>query len=210
VSSLRIAPIVEGHGEVASVPILLRRIGNELLGGTYIAVLPPVRVTRTRIVRRAGSAREAPVVEPRELARAVELAGRKIAAHGDPPAPALVLILLDADEDCPARLAPSMRQVLPQPNIACVLAKVEYETWFVAAAESLTEFLDLGQTPVPIDPEERRLGKPWIQQRFRGPRYSPTIDQPRMTNAMDLRQCRERSPSFDKLCRELEGRLARQ
>jgi hypothetical protein len=30
-----------------------------------------------------------------------------------------------------------------------------------------------------------------------------------MTNRMDLRLARERSPSFDKLCRELEKRLIR-
>ena len=32
-------------------------------------------------------------------------------------------------------------------------------------------------------------------------------NQPRMTAAMDLALCRRRSPSFDKLCRELKQRL---
>ena len=34
--------------------------------------------------------------------------------------------------------------------------------------------------------------------------------QPGMTQAMDMALCRRRSPSFDKLCRELERRLQRQ
>lgn len=37
----------------------------------------------------------------------------------------------------------------------------------------------------------------------------PTVDQPAMTSHMDLHLARERSPSFDKLCRELERRLSR-
>jgi predicted ATPase len=38
-------------------------------------------------------------------------------------------------------------------------------------------------------------------------KYSETIDQPAMTADMDLSLCRRRSPSFDKLCRELEKRF---
>lgn len=201
---LRVAPIVEGHGEVASVPILLRRIGNEILRVEYLDVLQPVRVSRSSIVPREAAAPGALEDPVKELRRAVELAARKIAARSDPATPALVLILLDAEQDCPAKLGPYLRDAVPQPNVACVLAKVEYETWFVAAAESLTEFLDRGEGPVPAEPEEQGCGKSWIQRRFRRPAYSPTVDQPRMTSAMDLLQCRARSPSFDKLCRELE------
>ena len=45
------------------------------------------------------------------------------------------------------------------------------------------------------------------QRRFKGVKYSETVDQPAMTRAMNLAQCRLRSPSFDKLCRDLQGRL---
>jgi hypothetical protein len=94
--------------------------------------------------------------------------------------------------------------------VSCVLAIVEYETWFVAAADSLRDFLDIPHTDtVPEAPEPRRSGKSWIERRFRGTKYSETVDQPKMTAAMDLPLCRQRSPSFDKLCRELEKRLRR-
>jgi hypothetical protein len=95
--------------------------------------------------------------------------------------------------------------------MACVLANVEYETWFAAAAESLTKYLDLpaGFT-ASESPEDARHGKAWVKHYFRGTKYSETQDQPGMTAAMDLALCRRRSPSFDKLCRELEQRLRRQ
>jgi hypothetical protein len=59
---------------------------------------------------------------------------------------------------------------------------------------------------IPEDPEGQRAGKAWVQKRYRGVKYSETVDQPAMTMRMDLSLCRSRSPSFDKLCRELEKR----
>ena len=91
--------------------------------------------------------------------------------------------------------------------VACILANVEYETWFVAAAESLRDFLDFPADATNLQaPEKARSGKGWVQRHFKGPKYSQTLDQPRLTARMDLGLCRARSPSFDKLCRELEAR----
>ena len=74
----------------------------------------------------------------------------------------------------------------------------------MAAAESLGDVITLRDDErVPESPEEQRCGKHWIQQRMTGVKYSETVDQPRFTARMDLNQCRARSPSFDKLCREL-------
>jgi hypothetical protein len=125
----------------------------------------------------------------------------------------LILVLVDADHDCPGRLGPELLELARKSHahvdVACVVAKVEYETWFVAAAESLQDYLEL-----PADfrlsgrPEELGLSKGWIEQRFKGTRYSETQDQPAMTRVMDLNLCRTRSPSFDKLCRELERRVS--
>ena len=93
-----------------------------------------------------------------------------------------------------------------------LVRSVEYETWFVAAADSLRERLSLAaDEQVPENPEESRTGKGWIQRHFRrkDQSYSPTVDQPSLTTKMDLTLCRRRSPSFDKLCRELEKRCER-
>jgi hypothetical protein len=192
-------PIVEGHGEDSSIRILLQRIWREILGGESLEVLKPIRGKRHRLVK------------PSELGRALNLAVPKLRAASS-QSPAMILVLLDADSDLPCVLGPSLlalaKEVRGDADVSCVIANLEYETWFVAAAESLSAFLDLSRdSPIPSDPERDRQGKGWIQRKFRGTKYSETIDQPAMTRAMDLALCRRRSPSFDKLCRELERRL---
>ena len=124
--------------------------------------------------------------------------------------PKLILILLDADDDLPCELGPKVLQLAysarSDHNISCVIANVEYETWFVAAADSLSQFLSLKEgESAPTDPESDRCGKGWIKTRFQGIKYSKTVDQPKLTAHMDLSMCRRRCPSFDKLCRDLEG-----
>jgi hypothetical protein len=199
-SRLRIAPIVEGHGEDGALRVLLQRVASEFLGGIHIEVSRPIRGKRMKLV------------QSRELGRAIDLATLKLKAS-ESSDPAMILVLLDADEDIPCRLAPNVLAIAHQhrsdADVSCVIANVEYETWLIAGARTLDEYLDLSQDPeLPKDPERLRLGKAWVQRRFRGSRsYSPTIDQPAMTSRMDLRLARERSPSFDKLCRELEKRL---
>lgn len=199
-SRLRIAPIVEGQGEEGALRILLQRLADEILGGAHIEVCRPIRGSRMKLVKSP------------ELARALDLAMLKL-RELDSNDPAMILILLDADEDLPCQLGPKVLTLAQShradADICCVVANVEYETWLVAGAASLGDSLDLSQDKdLPKDPEKRRLGKGWIQRRFRkGRSYSPTIDQPAMTSSVDLRLVRERSPSFDKLCRELEKRL---
>lgn len=191
---------MEGHGEYESVRTLIERVWIEHLGGEYVEVLRPIRRSRNDLAREDG------------VKRAVGLALSKLAITSPQDDPGVVLILLDADEDLPCKLAPQIlewaQRVHPKADIACVLANVEYETWFVAAAESLQEYLDLRQDEViPANPERLRLGKAWIERHFRGVRYSETQDQPSMTARMDLSVCRRGAPSFDKLCREFERRL---
>lgn len=201
-SRLRVSPVVEGHGEVKCIRILLERIWTELLGGEYIQVLQPIRVTRGKLVQDS------------ELQNAVRLALRKSSQPLDIADPHMVLVLLDADEDLPCQLGPRLlkiaRDVDSRADVACVLANPEYETWFVAAAESLRAYLNLAvDETIPDNSEALHMRKAWISQRFqrfRGLQYSETQDQPSMTHAVDLGLCRSRSASFDKLCRELERR----
>ncbi len=86
VESVRIASIVEGKGEVDAVPILLRRIAERVAPSSAVQVPRPIRVKRQQILK-AG-----------ELERAVEIAARRTGVDG------AILILLDADEDCPAHI----------------------------------------------------------------------------------------------------------
>ena len=146
------------------------------------------------------------------LGRAVQLALKSLSIP-ESDDPLLVLVLIDSEGQCPAKLALNLldvaRSVDPRVDVACVLAHVMYETWFVAAAESLSEYLRLepGEN-LPQDPEASGYGSSWVVKRFiEGPKYRKTQHQPAMTQAMDLNRCRAVSPSFDKLCRELEKKF---
>lgn len=141
----------------------------------------------------------------------IDLAALDLRSATEPAMPSLVLLLFDTDPDRrpPCVVAPELLRRVgagrPDLDIACVLAHPEWESWFVAAAASLGDYLDLPAV-LPEDPETSRAAKGWIKRHFRG-HYSETVDQPKLTARMDLRVCRERSPSFDKLCREIEKRL---
>lgn len=199
-SRITIAPIVEGHGDRGAIRILLQRVWTEVLGGEYAEILQPIRHPRTKLVQQDG------------LTRAVQLAALKL-QHHRAPTNRLILILIDSNHDCPAQEGPRLERlgvsVRSDMDVACVIAKMEYETWFVAAADSLSEFLHIDPPgEIPDDPEGARCGKRWIQQRFKMGKYSETVDQPRMTARMNLLTCRDRSPSFAALCRKVGRRLS--
>lgn len=119
------SPIVEGHGEIEALPLLIRRIFAEFSPQVVPVINPPIRV-------KAGSF----VNDHEYFHRYVRLAAAK-AAHGGGE----VLILLDCEDDCPATLGPSLlaraKSVRSDVPTTVVLAHCEYETWFLAAAESL-------------------------------------------------------------------------
>jgi len=79
----------------------------------------------------------------------------------------------------------------------------------------LTELLDITDANLPeIEASSTIRGKKWLQDRMplrhdqrRRQSYKETVDQIKLTNKLDLALCRRNSPSFDKLCRELEKRL---
>jgi len=197
-SRLTVAAIVEGHGEQRSaIRTIVTRVWTELLGGEYVNVLHPIRQPRSRLIRQDG------------LLKAIDLADERLRerASGDP---SLILVLFDADEDLPCVLAPALLAVAQQNrahlDVAIVLANTEFETWFAAAAKSLTKFFDLTMTAPAADPETAGQRKGAVKRWMHGA-YAETIDQVRLTQAMDLKLCRSRSKSFDKLCRELEKRL---
>lgn len=198
---LRIAPIVEGHGEVAAAPILLRRLG-EWLANEYVEIIRPHREKRNRLVANKDDC----------LHRAIQLASNRLNALAAPDDKSLVLVLFDADDDLPCVLGPDIQtgliQRFPHIDVCCVIANRDYESWFVSSAESLDKYLILPpQKQLPPEDARENQGKGWLKANFRGVRYSETVDQPKLTNALDLNLCRQRSPSFDKLCRELEKRL---
>ena len=187
---VQIASIVEGHGECEAVPILVRRIAQELDPALDPAIHPVLRVPSSRLVKQG------------EIERAIELAARKNSGRGG------ILVLLDCDDGCPAEEGPQLLRRATGAKVdlpvSVVMAKREYEAWFLAAAESLR-----GQRGLPADliapeqPENIRGAKEWLADRMpRGQSYSESSDQPAFTAIFDMNAAR-RTDSFDKCYREI-------
>ncbi|MGD9873677.1 MAG: DUF4276 family protein [Kiritimatiellia bacterium] len=185
-----IQSIVEGGGECEAVPILIRRIALEIDPGFVPNVLPPLRVPAAKLLKKE------------ELDRSIEFSARKLQRRGG------ILILIDCDDGCPAHEGPQLlsraKQVRPDVPITVVLAKKEYEAWFLAAAESLRNKRNLpGTLASPPNPEEIRGAKEWLSDRMpSGVRYSETSDQAALTKEFDMAAAR-RADSFDKCYREI-------
>lgn len=192
----RIVTIVEGYGEVEAVPILLRRIAERVSPDTVLDLPRPIRIPRNRIVRDG------------ELERAIQFAAKGTGEGGG------ILLLLDADRDCPANIAPQLleRAIAARPDreISVVLAKAEYEAWFLAAATSLAGRTALeGGAMAPDDPEGVRDAKGWLSARMpRGQSYRETIHQASFSATFDMDMARS-SPSFDKLWRDVSSLIDR-
>jgi len=189
-----LVPIVEGHAEVEALPVLMRRLLAEF-DRYEIGIARPVRVKRYQIVR------------PGELERACELARRR------PEGCDAILLLLDADDDCPKEIAPGLvaraRNSSAGLPVAVVLAKSEFEAWFVGSLESLRGVRGVQETAIsPESPEDIRDAKGYLSRQMAyGRRYIEVDDQPAMAESFDLTSARQRCPSFDKFVRDVQGVL---
>lgn len=189
-----IVSIVEGDGEVAALPILLRRIGQWLSPELHCHVLPPIRVRRDQFLNREDVFR-----------RQLELASLKCTNNG------WILVLLDADDDCPAELGSAIvsraQKVIPHKPVSVVLANKEYEAWFIASASSMHGERGFSFVDSVHDPESIRGAKEWLSERKQEGRYREVTDQPALSARMDIKLARQNSRSFHKLCSEWEKNM---
>lgn len=192
---IQIASIVEGDGEVKALPKLLHRMTQTWPPpqGIRVAPLePPIRVRRDQFLNK-----------PHEFNRYLALAAAKAGEEG------WVLVLLDADDDCPAKKGAEIleraQQYIPYRKVSVVLANREFEAWFIAAAQSLNGVR--GFTLIPGDEnlcaqaEEPRNAKGWLQERMKD-NYKEIFDQPVFAAKMSLQEAYKNSRSFRKLCTE--------
>jgi Domain of unknown function (DUF4276) len=158
---LIIQPIVEGHGEVEAVPLLLRRLQAEL--GIYtFQIARPIRRKRSELTTEE------------QVRRSVRL------ALGTPEC-AGVLVIFDSDDDCPREFGPTVKgwAQAEAGNIPCevVLAHREYEAWFIATIEFLRGYRGVRPDAVSHPtPEEVRDCKGALEDRMeRGTSYLERI-----------------------------------
>lgn len=187
---IRLACIVEGHGEEQALPVLLRRILTMHRPGCILELPRPLRVARGKLMKE------------KELERAVELMARRVSPRG------AVLIVMDADDDCAAQLGPHLlarargaRADLP---LGVVLAVREFESWFLAGARSLRGQRGLSPTlESPSAIESIRGAKEWLTKHRTDRRpYVETLDQAAFAAQVSLDEARS-TPSFDKLVRDV-------
>lgn len=178
-------PIVEGQGDVAAVPVLLRRLG-EIAGAHSMRVARPHRHPRNQLVQK----------EP--LQNFVRVACLTSGCDG-------VLVLFDADDDCPKELAPRLQSwaqdaagVVP---CVVVLANREFEAWLLGSIAAMRGTASVRDDALaPADPESVRDAKGRLEECLRGDvGYSPTVDQARLTARLEPAQAWRACRSFRKL-----------
>ena len=182
---MKVYPIVEGHGEVEAVPVLLRRLLSEAQCHA-IGVGRPIRRTQSQLRSKQGIQ-----------------AGTRLSLLQ--PECAAIVILFDGEDDCPKELAAQVRAWATEAAGATpcdvVVAYREYETWFLAAIESLRGHYGIAKdAAAPADPELKRDAKGALEA-FMPPNraYSETGDQPAMSQTFDMGLAHRRNRSFRKL-----------
>lgn len=190
-----IVPVVEGHSEVESVPVLLRRY--EAHTDSYgMAVARPIRVPRNRVVKEG------------ELEKAIELARRNY------PEVMAVLVVLDADTDCPKSLGPELlrrAQAAAGGHFDCavVLPNTEFESWFIGAVESLRGQRGISSSASPpADPEVIRDAKGWLTRQMSGKKYLEVLDQPAFAAQFDMLMALSSCRSFRKFDKDVRVLLS--
>ena len=193
---ISIASIVEGDGEVSALPILLRRLAAEWEPTALINPLQPIRVRRDKFLNRED-----------EFRRQLLLAAAKSGDEG------WILIVLDADDDCPAitgqQIYTRAQQYVPHRRLSVVLANREFEAWFIAAAHSLQGVRGFFvRDDERIEAESPRNAKGWMREHMQKGIYREILDQPAFAARINLQQAFENSRSFRKLCREWSSHVS--
>jgi hypothetical protein len=185
-----IASIVEGHGEIEALPVLVRRILEQQQSACFADVRRPRRIAKSLLLR------------PGEMERAIQSLAKEIDSKG------AILVVIDSDGSAPCRRGPQLlvraRSARTDLPVAVVLAHHEWESWYLSAAKSLSACRGLhdGLTS-PHDPESIQGAKEWLTRHMQpGRAYSPTADQAALASSLDLQAAR-RAPSFDKFYREV-------
>lgn len=180
-----IQPIVEGHGEVEAIPVLLRRFLAEA-GVHDIDVGKPIRRKRSELVQQAS------------VQRSVRLALLQPGCGG-------ILIVFDSDDDCPRDLAPQIEEWARTEAgaVPCgvVMAHREYEAWFLASLEALRGVRGIvADAASHAAPEVPRNAKGELRRHMvSGRGYSESVDQAAMTAQMDFAAAHRGCRSFRKM-----------
>jgi hypothetical protein len=181
----KLVPIVEGDGEVTAVPVLLYKLLHAMQ--RYDIQVAPPKCAHGRDNLR----------KPDGLERFVRYAWKE-------PDCGAILILLDAEEDCPLTLvtdfAPRINALGVLQPVIIVCANRMFETWFLASFNTLAGQMGLRADDPPADAEAVKNPKDWLNQRFpKGRSYKERTDQETLTRLLDPALAGAGSRSFRRL-----------
>jgi len=171
-----IALVVEGHGDVAAVPALVRR---------YLAVRSHsgVRVGKPLNAKDRGK-----LLKEGELERFARLAAME-------PGAGALIVLFDADKDPACELGPEalsrISSCVDVPVKVC-LAVREYENWIMASAETVFNNVTALEDP------EGKGAVHAIKQALQPRAYVKPRDQPALSHLIDFGLARDRCPSLNR------------
>jgi hypothetical protein len=192
--SKSIVAIVEGPGEMESVPILLRRLIIERQGYQVVIQSPINAHGLGNLTIENG------------LERFLKLAIKR-------PSCKAILVLVDADVDCAMEVAGGLseraRNHNPHIPTVIVAAKYRYENWFLASTETLRGRRGLrADLPIVTEPEIIPDAKRWItNHKSQGRAYKETLDQAPMSQMIDIKLVSQRSRSFRRLVHAVDELL---
>ena len=194
-----IVPVVEGAGDVAALPELLGRILRE-------------RFNRPDVIVAQGKSGVVNANGRQNLESKLE----NFLQHAqNKPQCDAILVLLDADDDCPVALAQGLlerceRMGLNRP-VQIVCAHRCYESWFLASLDTIKGQRGISDTAVlPQAAEDVSNPKQWLTDQMpTGQAYKETIHQASLSRSIDIGEAHKISRSFRRLCHALEQLLAR-
>ena len=195
---LTIVPVVEGDGDAAALPGLLVRILQEKYNRYDVLVAQG----RTKVVN--ANSRQ-------KLEKKLD----KFLGHAqNKPKCGAILILVDADTDCPVafakRLSQRCNEIGTKYPVQVVCARRSYESWFLASLNTIKGLHGISKTAALVrNPEDVPNPKQWLgDQMPAGQAYKETTHQASLSGAIDLDLAHQNSRSFRRLCHALEQLLS--
>ena len=188
-----IVPVVEGPGDRSAVPGLLQRILHHFNRYDIQVREPKTANGKSNLLKKYENF--------------VEYASGEPGCVG-------ILVLLDADDDCPVKevhkLIERTQALNLQQSVRIVYANREYETWILASIDS--EQGGRIRASLGIDGSESYQGdvdcihaKSWLKGKMpRGRSYKETSDQRPLTAFIDIEHTQRRSRSFRRFCHAVE------
>lgn len=187
---MKLGLVVEGDGEVAALPILIRRHLHENRS------IYDIEVAKPKNSKGRGNLEAPGGVE-------------RYAQHAALPSDICgVLVLCDSDDDPVCQFGPEIgrraENAVPTKPVIATLAVAEFENWIVASSETL------GGEPLSDDPDYENLSAEAIIRAWRFPRsYVKPLHQPGYAQKLDFDLVRSRCPSFARLLRCIDELIDR-